>query len=157
MPTMTHTIDVTCSPQQMFDYISQPWRWHEWHPNSTGASQASRPLSVGDGFVEDFAIRPVPFLPLTLHRKLHYRVISARPPEAWEIKATMEGGGADIHFRYRFEPTAAGARFTRTLDYTIHGPMKLLAPLIRRANTRNSELAMAALKQRADALAVRPG
>ena len=32
-----NTIDIARSPQQVFDYVTQPWRWHEWHPSSRSA------------------------------------------------------------------------------------------------------------------------
>ena len=48
-----------------------------------------------------------------------------------------------IDFEYTFEPSGAGCRFTRRLDYEVRGPLRILAPLLRRANERLAELGAA--------------
>lgn len=146
MPNITHTADINCTQRTLYEYIASPWLWHEWHPNSQGATASAQPLEIGDTFVEQFVLRPLPLLPLTIRRKFHYRVVDAKPHSYWEIAAT--GKGVKLRFRYDFEALPDGVRFTRKLDYEISGPMRLLAPLVHHGNRRNSELAMAGLAAR---------
>lgn len=152
MPTITNVVEAQCSPQALYRYITQPWLWHEWHPNSVGANTDEKALAIGDTFVEQFCLRPVDWLPLTLRRQLNYTVIDAKPGQYWEIKALANDGGSAIHFQYHFEPTNDGVRFTRILRYQIKGMMRLLAPILLRANRRNSVIAMQSLIVRANQL-----
>lgn len=152
MPTMTHHIDVPCSPQALYQYITQPWLWHEWHPNSVRSSSSKKKLRVGDTFVEEISLRPLSWLPLTIHRQLNYTVIDAKADQYWEIKAVASDGGSKVHFQYHFKATSESTRFTRILRYEINGLMRLLAPILLRANQRNSAIAMANLRTRAEAL-----
>ncbi|MCL6416250.1 SRPBCC family protein [Aestuariirhabdus sp. Z084] len=148
MPTIEATIETQSSPREMYEYISQPWLWHEWHPNSIGATANVETLSIGDTYTEAFEIKPFPLLPFTLRRKLHYRVIDAKPYHYWEVKAEAENGSADIHFKYYFDAMDNGGKFTRVLKYQLHGPMRLLAPLLKRTNTRVSQQAMENLQHK---------
>ena len=27
-------IEIHCTAEKLFNYVTQPWRWHEWHPAS---------------------------------------------------------------------------------------------------------------------------
>lgn len=149
MPTEIQTIEIGCSSEELYDYIRQPWRWHEWHPNSKGAQASVDKLEVGDTFEESFEIRVLSFLPVTLRRTLHWTVIEARPPSYWEIHATTKDGS--IRFRYEFKPSPGGVRFTRSLDYEMTGITQLLEPLLRRRNAKMSAAAVTNLAKRMEA------
>ena len=148
MPIITHTANIKCTQRALYEYISSPWLWHEWHPNSRGAMASTQPLGIGDSFVEQFVLRPLPILPLTIRREFHYRVTSAEPHAFWEIAGT--GKGVELRFRYHFDPTDNGVRFTRCLEYEISGPVSLIAPLVHHSNRLNSERAMSGLARRFD-------
>lgn len=148
MNTMTHNIDVSCSTLDMFNYINKPWLWHEWHPNSVGANSTVESLSEGDCFVENFALRPVPFIPLTIRQTISYKVIKSEPGVYLELLGVMGNQWATINFCYNFDKTDTGCRFQRALSYKLHGVFKLLSIVIFKINKRVSDKAMIALKER---------
>ena len=148
MPNISNTIEINCTPEALYAYLAQPWLWHEWHPNSKGATAESKHLAVGDTFTEQFEAQPVSFLPLRIRREFHYTVVHEEPCLFRELSAT--GKGVKIRFRYHFEPNGTGAKFTRILDYELSGLLRLLGPLFRQQNIKNSNLAMVNLKRRMD-------
>ena len=58
--TQTDTIDIAVTPETLYRFVTQPWRWHEWHPSSVGAEAAVDELAVGDTFDEVIELRPFP-------------------------------------------------------------------------------------------------
>jgi len=44
-------------PREVFHYVTQPWRWHEWHPASESATPSAWELKVGDRFSETVSMR----------------------------------------------------------------------------------------------------
>lgn len=149
MPTEKQVVEIACEPEVLYNYIKQPWRWHEWHPNSKGAVASAEDLKVGDTFQEAFEIQLFSFLPIKLHRQLNWTVIDENPPSYWKITATTTDGLAT--FDYYYEPTDKGVRFTRSLNYELKGFIRLLGPIARRRNTKMSEVAVAGLVKRVEA------
>ncbi|MDJ0657337.1 MAG: SRPBCC family protein [Xanthomonadales bacterium] len=137
---MVHSANLDCTPDALFDYLTQPGRWHEWHPNSVGASHDADTLAVGDAFEEEFQIQLLGWAPLRIRRRFSYRVVRSERPGLWEIHGT--GRGVNLSFVYRMEDAPGGCRFTRTLRYRLHGPLALLGPLARRRNRQMSQRAM---------------
>ena len=45
--TLINEILIDAPPQAVFDYVSRPDLWHEWHPASTSAELPRVPLKVG--------------------------------------------------------------------------------------------------------------
>lgn len=139
-----NTLEIACSPAALYTEVTQPWRWHLWHPNSLSAHAESDVLTVGDHFDEVIAIQPLSPLPLTLRRQTRYRVLKAVPGEQWETEGQMRDGW--LRIRYEFEATPAGTRFTRTLEFATTGLSRLLMPLLKRRMARMSEIALARLR-----------
>jgi hypothetical protein len=143
MTTIEHRIPIRCTPRALYDYVTQPWRWHEWHPSSKCAAATTDVLEVGDTYTEVIELRPFAFLPLQIRRQLSYEVLVATPALEWAVRATSRG--SVMNLRYRFEPNAEGVSFTRTLSYEIKGPLAVLGPLLARQNRRMSVIALANL------------
>lgn len=40
-------IEINCQAEKLFNYVTEPWRWHEWHPDSKGARADKQALSAG--------------------------------------------------------------------------------------------------------------
>ncbi|WP_348675505.1 SRPBCC family protein [uncultured Abyssibacter sp.] len=122
--SLTNSIEIACPPQTLYDYVTQPWRWHEWHPSSKSAKADSDVLQAGDGFDEVVELEPFSPLPIRLKRATRYKVLEAVPPSRWVVKGEMKDGWLQIE--YDFEPTTHGVRFTRTLSYDAGGLSWLL-------------------------------
>lgn len=147
MPALIRqSIEIPCPPQVLYAYLSQPWLWHEWHPNSLAARASVSQLAVGDHFEEQIAVQPFSPLPITLRRATRYQVLRAEPGALWEVRGHMRDGWLQI--RYEFAPTAAGTLFTRNLSYSASGLSRLLMPLLRSRMRRMSDIALANLQAR---------
>ncbi len=153
MTTIEHSIPIRCTPRALYDYVTQPWRWHEWHPSSKSATATTDVLQVGDTYTEIIELRPFALLPLRIRRQLSYEVLVATPFSEWAVRATSRG--SVMNLRYRFEPDAEGVSFTRTLSYEINGPLAVLAPFLARQNKRVSLIALANLTRKMEARAAR--
>ncbi|MES2720773.1 MAG: SRPBCC family protein [Pseudomonadota bacterium] len=142
-----NTVEMACTPEQLYAYVTQPWLWHEWHPNSQSAQAEVSVLCVGDEFSESIVLQPLLPLPLTLRRATRYQVLDAVPAKFWRVSGKMRDGWLQIH--YEFEPSAIGTRFTRTLTFSATGLSALMMPLLRRRMRAMSVVALNNLTQRA--------
>lgn len=103
---------VPAAPEALYDYVTRPARWHEWHPASLGAeAHAMESLAAGARFEED--IRSSGF-----KRHLRWQVLDSRPGRRWEASAVM-GDGSTVHLLYEFAAEGPGTRFRRTLNYQV--------------------------------------
>ena len=143
---LQHTIRIARAPREVYDYVTQPWRWHEWHPSSRSAHAAVERLGVGDTFDEEIALRPLAPWPPTLHRHTRYRVLEAVPGERWDVEGAMRDGW--LRLRYELTPDADGTRFVRTLRYGARGPSRLWLPLLRGRQAEVSRRALENLRRR---------
>lgn len=139
-------IEIACAPERIYAYVTQPWLWHEWHPNSKSARAAAGVLAEGDSFTEMIELQPLSPLPLKLRRHTEYKVLVAKPSSHWRVQGQMSGGWLQID--YRFARTAAGVAFTRTLTYEIKGINRLIAPLLKPRMRQMSTVALSNLKAR---------
>ena len=147
--TLQNTIDIARDPASVYAYVTRPWRWHEWHPNSKSATARTATLQVGDSFDEVIEIRPLAPLPITLRRATRYRVNIADPDLHWQVRG--ETGDGWLAIDYVFAATATGTRFTRTLTFEATGASRVLMPLLRRNMVRMSALALNNLRARLEA------
>jgi hypothetical protein len=142
--TQTNSILIDCPPDIVYRYVTQPWRWHEWHPNSKSARSASRHLKIGDTFDEVIEIQPLAPLPYRMTRHTHYRVLLANSPLAWEVRGDTHDGWLKI--RYDLAAAGDGTLFKRSLTYQTRGLSAWLMPLLRHRMALQSEIALANLK-----------
>lgn len=142
-------IHIARPPEAVFDYVSQPWRWHEWHPGSQWAQQVPALTEVGQGFTEIAALRPISWLPLRLSSTLRYTVQACERPRLWEVR----GASARIDLRIRYELAEHdGTRFKRIFEYRVKGPLAHIEPLLVRPRMKaQSALALERLKHKLDA------
>lgn len=138
-------IEINCSAEQLFNYVTQPWRWHEWHPDSMGARADKQVLAAGDHFDETIAVQPLAPLPLTITRHPHYVVRESVPPHIWAAEGTYRDGS--LSFRYEIESRGDRVLFKRTMQFEVRGPMRLLVPLVRMKQEKKSLVALAALRR----------
>lgn len=146
---LVHQIRIARTPTAVYAYVTQPWRWCEWHPSSLHASAdhglADRPLAVGQSFSERIALRPLAPLPPTLHRQSRYTVEALDPPRTWQVHGVMRD--AWLRLRYDLEAMDADATlFTRTLEYAATGLNRLWLPWLRGRTDALSHRALANLR-----------
>lgn len=136
---MTHSVDIAVPPDVVFAYVTQPDRWHEWHPASTSAELDRKPLQVGDKFREIITVR-YPFI--SIRRFTEYVVKISERVSTWEV--TGKSSLFDLTIHYDFKKIPLGTRFERTLSYDVKGILGwfepiLVRPKIKRQSTRALE------------------
>ncbi|HEX4937362.1 MAG TPA: SRPBCC family protein [Candidatus Kapabacteria bacterium] len=112
MTVITLTADIAATPHQVYDYVTRPVRWKEWHPASQGVSDVDdESLVAGRRFEEDV-------LSAGRRRHLTWLVEESRPGQRWRASAYM-ADGSTVRLTYEMVAGSNGTRFTRTLEYTL--------------------------------------
>lgn len=131
--------------------MTQPWRWHEWHPSSVGAEASVPVLDEGDSFDEVIRLRPLSPLPLSMLRQTHYRVTLAQRPSAFEVHGETSDGGLEIRYDLKADGASA-THFRRQLVYRVSGPVQVVEPLLLyRRMKKLSAVALSNLKAKLEA------
>jgi uncharacterized protein YndB with AHSA1/START domain len=130
------------APQEVFDYVTTPGHWPEWHPSSlrvTGTADHS--MRVGESCTEDFIVAGRRGTCVWTARE---RIEGRR----WAIDTQTRGGQATI--TYDLEVDSAGTRFERVLSYRMPNAFLALldALVLHRRIQRESEEATRRLKAR---------
>jgi len=146
-----NTIEIAVTPEKIYSYVTQPWFWHEWHPNSKSAKAKETVLSVGDTFDEVIELKPLSPLPIKLKKQTLYKVLIAKAGQHWQVEGDMNGGWLQID--YQFKNSERGVVFTRTLSYEIKGINRILAPLLKPKMSEMSSVALHNLKQKLEEMA----
>ena len=151
--TITHEVKIAVTAEVLFNYVTQPWLWHQWHPSSQSASAAHTFLAAGDEFNELIMVQPLAPLPPRLIRSVDYSVTEAFPYSSWKVEGKMKD--ARLQIRYDFlesEGQAVTTVFQRTLTFELNGPMRLLQAPLKRKMKHISGQAMGQLKIRMETL-----
>lgn len=113
MTVITLTAEIAATPDRVYDYVSRPVRWKEWHPASQGVKGIDdESMVAGRRFEEEV-------MSAGQARQLTWLVEESRPGQRWRASAYMPDGST-VRLTYDLAPAAAGTRFTRTLEYTLH-------------------------------------
>jgi uncharacterized protein YndB with AHSA1/START domain len=112
MTTIQLSEHISASPAAVYDYVTRPAKWKEWHPASLGTpGHGDQSLAAGAQFEED--IRSAGFT-----RHLRWRVLVGQHAKRWEAAAVMNDGST-VRLLYEFAAAGRGTRFSRTLTYEI--------------------------------------
>ena len=115
-------VDITRSPEAVFDFCSDPRREPEWNPMMKRVVELTD-LSVGVGarYRTEFVNAP----PMVMECVRYER------PSAWSLigdsRALKAAGGGSV------VPTSNGAHLMMRMELEPHGPLKFARPLLRRA------------------------
>ena len=139
-------IEIARDPQTVYDYVTTPAHWIDWHPatrNVTGAADHS--LQVGEEVVEDAVVAG---------RRLQvtWRAVERDAPRRWVI--STYGGQATGTVTYTLTPSATGGTaFRREFVYPTNSLRFKLADalVIRRKVQAESTEALRRLKARLEA------
>jgi hypothetical protein len=113
-----HEILIDRSVDDVYAYVTQPWRWHEWHPASESASRSQGALETGVRFDEVASMKPFPMLPLRIRSQLQWTVLKTRAPNMVELKGRSKL--IDVHVRYEIDGVDM-ARFRRVFRFQVKG------------------------------------
>lgn len=135
---LVNEILIANAPKAVFDYVSRPDLWHEWHP----ARLPRMPLQIGDSFDEIIAVK---YPLITVKRPTQYRVTLSDAGKTWEVQGSSSLFDLKIH--YDFYAQNGGTLFRRTLTYSVKGVLAWFEPILVRPKIRQqSALALVRLK-----------
>jgi hypothetical protein len=142
--TIHNEIEIRVTAKELFNYVTQPWSWHEWHPSSLSARSIHSFLATGDEFTEQVE---VPSLgPLQMKRSIDYTVTESVPFHTWEVEGKMKDGW--IRIRYDFEEKGDVTFFARSMDMNATGFSRILLTLLKPKMEKLSMVALNNLKTR---------
>lgn len=112
MTVIKLSADIATTPDLVYDYVTRPARWKEWHPASQGVHDITdESLVAGRRFEEEV-------LSAGRQRRLTWLVEESRPGQRWRASAYM-ADGSTVRLTYEMAAAGEGTRFTRTLEYTL--------------------------------------
>lgn len=118
MPELCQHIEIAAAPAEVYDYVTRPRRWKEWHHSSLAVQEiGEESLVAGRQFEEDVQAAG------GLQRHLFWTVEDAQPAKRWRASAYMSDGST-VRLTYTFAAAPSGTAFTRTLEYEV-GPFFL--------------------------------
>jgi uncharacterized protein YndB with AHSA1/START domain len=120
MTRICNSIQISQPIEQVFDFITTPANWPQWHPASVSVSEnASHSLLQGEEVTEDISVG-------SRRGQVTWLVRERSAPRRWVIDGTGKDGGRATII-YTLAPHPDGTNFERELVYTM--PNALLAVL----------------------------
>ena len=147
MYIIENKMEIQCSAQALFNYVTQPWLWHEWHPNSISATESSNGLKVGDTFQEMIRLKPLDPLPVIFNRETSYTVLVSQPDTQWIVEGKTNNGA--LRIQYDFEKISENrVLFKRTLSFKVEGHLRVMSYFLVKNMKKTSVIALDNLKKK---------
>ncbi len=141
------TATIACPIEALYDYVTTPAHWPEWHPSSLGVSDgADHSLAVGEEVTERFLVAG-------RRGSVVWRVTECDAPHRWVIVGVITGANGGGTISYTLTQRPDGVFFEREFVYP--APNALFAVLdalvLRRRVQAESEEATRRLKAKMEA------
>lgn len=147
MYIIENKMEIQCSAKALFNYVTQPWLWHEWHPNSISATESSNGLKVGDTFQEMIRLKPLDPLPVIFNRETSYTVLVSQPDTQWIVEGKTNNGA--LRIQYDFEKISENrVLFKRTLSFKVEGHLRVMSYFLVKNMKKTSVIALDNLKKK---------
>ncbi len=147
MYIIENKMEIQCSAQALFNYVTQPWLWHEWHPNSISATENPNGLKVGDTFQEMIRLKPLDPLPVIFNRETSYTVLVSQPDTQWIVEGKTNNGA--LRIQYDFEKISENrVLFKRTLSFKVEGHLRVMSYFLVKNMKKTSVIALDNLKKK---------
>ena len=128
MTPITVTTEIDRAQNEVFAYVTDPSRFHEWQSGVTGGHMQERAQSVGARCVTTRRIGGA-------ERESTSEVTTFDPPARWGVRGI--DGPIRAIVDVTVEPNAeSGSRATIAVDFEGHGIGKLIVPLVVRRQAR---------------------
>jgi uncharacterized protein YndB with AHSA1/START domain len=103
---------IACPIETVYDYITTPGHWPDWHPSSLGVSGATdHSLQIGEQVTERFQVAD-------RRGEVVWTVREREAPHTWVIAGNItSGNGGSGVVSYRLTSSGDGTAFTRTFSY----------------------------------------
>ena len=143
MPAIRNSVILGCSPEEAFDYLSDPRAELDWNPKcETMEKLTDGPIGPGTRFRAKW--KSSPFVEL--------EILAFDRPHSW----TMHNGGPiEVWFTCQLESAPQGTRVHAIFEPTPHGWFRLIFPIflivIRREEAANMTHLRSSVEKWADA------
>ena len=136
-------ISIPLPMETVFNYVTTPGNWPQWHPSSRGVSGATdHSLEIGEQVTEKFLIGG-------RRGQVTWTVRDRVFPQRWVIEGTVAGAAGKGTITYTLRADEHGTLFEREFIYTMANPLlSLLGWLVVRRHMETESLqAVQQLKQ----------
>ena len=140
MTRVVSTIQIRRDIADVFDFLTTPKNWPEWHPASISvAGSTDHSLTIGEEVTEEF-------IAAGRRGRTVWRVTAREAPYLWRIESSESEASATI--TYRLHTEAGMTVFERDMQYHFGPPMiSPKAMFLRRRMERESREALFRAKQ----------
>jgi uncharacterized protein YndB with AHSA1/START domain len=140
MTRVVSTIRIRRDIAEVFDFLTTPKNWPEWHPASISvAGSTDHSLTIGEEVTEEF-------IAAGRRGRTVWRVTAREAPYLWRIESSESEASATI--TYRLHTEAGMTVFERDMQYHFGPPMiSPKAMFLRRRMERESREALFRAKQ----------
>lgn len=132
MPVIRNSVILHCSPEDAFDYLSDPRAELEWNPKCETMEKLTEG-AVGVGTRYRAKWKSSPYVEL--------EILAFERPHSWTMH---DGGPIEVRFTCQVESAPQGTRLHATFEPTPHGWFRLIFPIflivIRREERANMTL-----------------
>lgn len=99
------------TPAELFDFVTTPGNWPQWHPSSLGVRGATdHPLAVGEEVTESFHVAG-------RQGEVVWTVVTCEAPKRWVIDGQIVGRANGGTVAYALRPDGDGTFFEREFTY----------------------------------------
>ncbi len=145
----SNEVQIDCDPKSVFEYVTNPNRWHEWYPSSQPSNKEYITSEVGQKFEIVTVQKPIKLLPFKIKKALTYTVSKSEHARIWEITATSDL--VDSTTSYTLTPIANGTAFKREFRYITKSWLKIIEPiLLRKSIVAQARVGLENLKARVE-------
>ena len=116
-------IEIARPIDEVFEYITTPDHWPDWHTTALGVSGATNhSLLLGETVAEEVKVAG-------RRSQAEWTVTAREAPTRWAVEGEVAGGGKAV-ITYTLEPTATGTRFGREVVYELPALLALVDGLL---------------------------
>lgn len=104
----TNRVHIEVPLALVYQYITQPDKWHDWYPYSKSAKTPGGSLKQGQQFSEVVTLN-------NTDADFNYEVVAVQAPSLWKVEFSSQQIIGSI--QYQLHETIDGTLLTRTLEY----------------------------------------
>lgn len=134
MPVIRNSVILRCSPEDAFDYLSDPRAELEWNPKcETMEKLTEGPVGLGTRYRAKWKSSPY----------VELEILAFERPHSW----TMHNGGPiEVRLTCQLESAPQGTRLQATFEPTPHGWFRLIFPIFLTVIRREEKANMTQLR-----------